>query len=69
MEIWRTILVVFLAANALFWGLFPHTLHCQFVAKLGLKSCPPHYVHLIMGVTFFLLALGVAQWDHLTGKH
>jgi len=62
------LLLAFLITNALFWGLFPHTAHCQVVSEfnklLGMKvKCPQHTVHLAMGVIFYLLSVYVAQKD------
>ena len=31
----KYVLLAFLVANALFWGLFPHETHCQVVSKLS----------------------------------
>lgn len=64
----RLAVVVLLAVNALFWGLFPHSKHCAFAGLLGVKECPPHSLHIAMGVLFFLLAVLVAQWSHFTKK-
>ena len=57
---WKQILVVFLAINALFWGLFSHSVHCQ-VAALITNSCAPHYVHVSIGVICFLAAMAISQ--------
>lgn len=60
----KNIILTFFIANALFWGLFPHEAHCQFInyfktlTGFNLK-CPDHIVHLFMGVIFFLLAIYV----------
>lgn len=62
----RMLLAAFLALNALFWGLFPHKTHCLLVQKMGMTDCPPHYVHLLMGVFFFFSAVAVAQWSYLS---
>jgi hypothetical protein len=42
MSILRLIAVVFLALNALFWGLFPHSSHCALAKTFGVVKCPPH---------------------------
>lgn len=62
MNILRSIVTLFLAVNALFWGLFPHRTHCRLVAWMGVAKCPSHWLHISMGVIFFLLAVTVAQW-------
>jgi hypothetical protein len=62
------LLLSFLITNALFWGLFPHTAHCQVVNEfnkfLGTNiKCPQHMVHLFMGAIFYLVSIYVAQKD------
>jgi|TARA_Y100000389_G_scaffold180760_1_gene195842 hypothetical protein len=62
------ILLTFLIVNALFWGLFPHEAHCQFVGEitklLNVKfECPEHKIHLLMGLISFAAAIYVAQKD------
>lgn len=56
----KNILVVFFAVNALFWGLFPHSTHCQ-VASLITNTCLPHTVHVSIGVMSFFVAIVIAQ--------
>tara|TARA_Y100001960_G_C14380299_1_gene683531 strand:+ start:117 stop:320 length:204 start_codon:yes stop_codon:yes gene_type:complete len=51
------ILVIFLVANALFWGLAEHSQHCYVANLIGFPGCVDHYVHLIMGVIFYLAAV------------
>jgi hypothetical protein len=58
------IAVALLVMNALFWGLFPHSAHCGLVGWLGVAKCPSHWIHISMGVVFFLCAVLVAQWRH-----
>jgi hypothetical protein len=60
----RNIIVLFFALNALFWGLFPHEAHCT-VASAFKIVCPPHWVHLIMGILSFLIAVLIAQWGYV----
>jgi len=50
-------LIAFLIANAIFWGLFPHVAHCKIVAKLGITECPPHWIHLLLGLIAYLTAV------------
>ena len=66
MGILRTLLVAFLAVNALFWGLWPHSAHCGVAATLGIADCPSHMIHLAIGLVFFVLAVVVAQWGYFT---
>lgn len=65
MDMWKILLALFLLINAIFWGLFPHTSHCKFVTQMLNMRCPPHYVHLIMGLTCFILAIMVVQWKYI----
>ncbi len=60
----RIILIVFFAINAIFWSLFPHDIHCNIV-KMVLSTCPPHHIHLMIGVVSFIIAFVVAQYDYL----
>ena len=55
-------LVLFFLANALFWGLGAHTQHCLVAAKMGIKNCPPHWIHVyVMGLGSFIAALYLKQ--------
>ena len=56
----KQIIVAFLAINAIFWGLFPHSDHCA-VASVFTNSCLPHSVHVSIGVICFVIAVVVAQ--------
>ena len=65
------VLLTFLIVNALFWGLFPHTAHCQVVDEvsklLKLKiECPEHKVHLLIGLISYVAAVYVAQKDSVS---
>jgi hypothetical protein len=57
----REIVTAFLAINAIFWGLFPHRIHCAVVKTLGVANCPPHTLHLALGLVSFVVAMVVAQ--------
>lgn len=66
----NNILLAFFLANAIFWGLFPHSSHCEaltmFNKLLGTSlKCPSHSIHLLMGLIFFCLAIYVAQKKYL----
>lgn len=61
----KNLLVVFFAVNALFWGLFPHSVHCKGLALFSNIKCPPHSVHLITGVVCYFVALFIAQRNYL----
>ena len=57
----KNILFAFLLINALFWGLFEHSIHCKF-ASYFTNNCPPHYIHLIIGIVCFTLAVYIKQY-------
>ena len=62
----NNILLAFLLTNAIFWGLFPHSSHCEvlnsFNKLLSMNiKCPSHTIHLLMGLVFFVLAVYIAQ--------
>jgi hypothetical protein len=64
------LLLSFLIINALFWGLFPHSAHCQLVDQfsklVNMKvECPEHKIHLLMGLVFYVASVYVAQKDKL----
>tara|TARA_B100000925_G_scaffold291659_1_gene280619 strand:- start:35 stop:370 length:336 start_codon:yes stop_codon:yes gene_type:complete len=63
----KELLIAFLILNALFWGLMPHSVHCDLVARFTSTPCPPHMVHLTMGVACFIVAVLIAQTDYLSG--
>lgn len=56
----KNIIVAFLAVNALFWGLFPHSTHCA-VASVFTNSCLSHSTHVSIGVICFMLAVVISQ--------
>tara|TARA_Y100000817_G_scaffold309209_1_gene298008 strand:+ start:1355 stop:1570 length:216 start_codon:yes stop_codon:yes gene_type:complete len=63
------LILFFLVVNALFWGLFPHSTHCQVFDYLNQVTqlsfnCPSHKTHLFMGFIFYLLAVYYTQRDH-----
>ena len=58
----RIIIICLLIANALFWGLYPHTSHCQITKIFGINKCPHKMVHYFAGIFFFILAIYIAQY-------
>lgn len=63
-------ILVFLITNALFWGLFPHSYHCELVSVISeLVSvdieCPEHKIHLLMGLLFYIASVYFVQKDSL----
>lgn len=64
----ENLLLTFLITNALFWGLFSHNAHCLFLENFNKFfriniNCPPHHIHLLMGVVFYLVSVYIAQKD------
>ena len=64
----KTLLLTIFIANALFWGLFPHNAHCLFLENINkvMKTniqCPPHHIHLLMGIFFYLASIYISQKD------
>ena len=60
------IILTFLIANALFWGLFPHNAHCLLVDNINKFfkvniNCPTHKIHLFTGVLFYLASVYYSQ--------
>ena len=58
-------LVYFLIMNAVFWGLAYHNEHCELVGTFGVKGCPPHYIHLLMGLFFYMLAVYIQNKPYI----
>ena len=63
----KNIIIVFFTINAIFWSLFPHNVHCDFVTNF-VPTCPSHGLHLTIGFISFLIAFIVAQYDYLKTK-
>ena len=64
LNVLKKVFILFLVINALFWGLFPHSKHCQVASMLGFVKCPPHWIHVyVMGLGSFVLALYLEQGD------
>ena len=58
---------LFCIANALFWGFFSHSQHCKVASSFGMKTCPPHWIHVYVMAPIFLL-LGL-YFYHLGHSH
>ena len=56
--------IVFLVMNALFWGLASHSTHCEISNTFGIK-CGPHYIHLLMGLVFFILSIYIKHKSYI----
>lgn len=58
----KNILIIFFVVNALFWGLASHSRHCMLASMIGLKQCPPHWIHVyVMGLGSFMVSLYLKQ--------
>lgn len=64
MSILRTIIVSVLLIFGIFFAMFPHSIHCNFV-KLFDMPCISHKYHIFMGIVFFLLAVYIQQTSYL----
>ena len=68
-----SVILGFLILNALFWSFFPHNAHCKFLFDLNKVfgsslTCPQHWVHLVMGLLFYLAALYYSQMEYINDK-
>ncbi len=61
----QNLITAFFVINALFWGLAGHGKHCALASSFGMTNCPPHYVHLLMGIVSFLIAVYIAQRKYI----
>ena len=62
----RVVISSLLIVNALFWGLSPHQDDCKIASLFGIKTCPSKYLHLGIGVIFYIFAILVAQQTSIT---
>ena len=58
----KYIVLTFLIANAIFWGLFPDEAQCLVIKYINdilmtKMKCPGLYVQAMIGVTFYLLSI------------
>ena len=61
----KKLVVLFFVLNALFWGLANHSQHCSLASMFGMTTCPPHYIHLLMGIVSFVVAVYIQQRDYI----
>lgn len=64
----RELLIAVLILNSLFWGLMPHNIHCQVLSKITSANCPPHIIHITIGIISFMLAVIVAQQEYFSAS-
>ena len=60
----KELFVIFLIANSLFWGLFPHDVHENFCNNFLNIKCPPHYILLLISFLSFFIAIVIVQKDY-----
>ena len=65
-NMWKIILASFLIVNSLFWGLYPHSEHCNMGYFIGLKSCPSYLIHIAIGVLFYLTAMFIMHFNSVS---
>ena len=61
----KNIIVLFFVINGLFWGLASHSQHCNLASVFGMVKCPPHYIHLLMGLISFVIAVYIQQREYI----
>ena len=60
------ILLIFFIMNAIFWGLYSHETHCNFISYInevvgGTISCPSHKIHLLWGFVCYSISVYISQ--------
>ena len=66
----NTVILALLIMNVLFWSFFPHSAHCYFLQGINQTfntaiKCPDHWVHLMMGISSYYLALYYSQMNYI----
>jgi len=69
----NTVILALLIMNILFWSFFPHSAHCYFLDGINKTfgsaiKCPEHWIHLLMGIVAYFLALYYAQINYINKK-
>jgi len=65
MELLYNIIVIILIVNAIFWSLFKHNDHCNFVKLFGINKCTSHWIHITFGIICFIIAILIKQRNFL----
>ena len=60
----RQIIISILLILAVFFSLFPHRVHEKVIKDLTGMPSPPHFIHLVIGLSCFFLATILAQKDY-----
>ena len=58
--------LIFFVSNAIFWGLYSHETHCNFIDynnKVFKTStdCPSHKIHLLWGFVCYSISVYISQ--------
>ena len=61
----HNLITTFFVINAIFWGLAGHGKHCALASIFGMTTCPPHYIHISMGIVSFLIAVYIQQRKYI----
>ena len=69
----NTVILALLIMNVLLWSFFPHSAHCYFLDGINKTfgsaiKCPEHWIHLLMGIVAYFLALYYAQMNYINKK-
>ena len=69
----NNVILALLLINVLFWSFFPHSAHCQLLDGLNKSfgttmKCPDHWIHLLMGIIAYFVALYYAQMNYINKK-
>lgn len=64
-DVMYNVVLMILVINAIFWGLGSHKDHCSVASYFGMKECPPHIYHILLGVLFFFMSIVVAQSKYI----
>ena len=65
----RVIVTIFFAISALFWALFPHSVHCSVLKNIGITECPSHIIHVLLGLFLFVIAIVARQGNLFNPKN
>ncbi len=63
------VLTIYFSLLAIFWGLFPYSIHCSVMSNFGFKYCPPHIIHVAIGIIFFIIAIFIRQGNFFNKKN
>ena len=69
----NSVILALLIVNVLFWSFFPHSAHCYLLSGINNTfgssiKCPQHWIHLLMGIVSYFLALYYSQMDYINKR-